>query len=323
LESREKIKTDWKRVNGEWVNQKTGSRFENRERSVIEKVNPRALPLIDEIRRDQAEYRSDQEDVHKPLPQGTKYKVVVSGHVVEVYEYEKHVRTGPRGEASALIIDEDTGEILNREVYDKDEARRNNARRAKNELRRLIVSNFEATHDKFITLTFRDGAVGDVTNVKECNVAFDKFMKRLRRYITKHKPQYKNFNYVKVIEFQDSNGRGAVHFHMLAQLPFLRFETIAEIWGNGFIGINRIEHVDNLGAYVTKYMVKDMDDMRLAGEKSYTTSQGLVRPITLHGMDAIEIIEQHLKDRKEVFKNSYSSEHTGKVTYKEFNMKRS
>jgi hypothetical protein len=289
----------------------------------VEYTNPRALPLYDEIQLDQAKHRTDKEDIHKLLPNGSKYKVVVSGHVVEVYEYEKHVRTGPRGEPSELIIDEETGEILNREVYDRDETRRKNCRRAKNELRRLIVSNFEATKDKFVTLTFRDGAVNDVTDVAECNVAFDEFMKRLRRYITKHKPEYKGFKYVRVIEFQDSNGRGAVHFHLLAGLPFMRFETIAELWGNGFIGINRIEHVDNLGAYVTKYMVKDMDDTRLAGKKAYTTSVGLTRPITLHGTDAVEIIEQHLKGKKEVFANSYSSEHTGKVTYKEFNMKRS
>lgn len=274
--------------------------------------------------RDEIEQQSvDLEDVHKPTGNKSRFKVIVSNHIVEVWEYEEGVQIGKK-QPSALAYDEETGEVLNRDVtvelneqtgeYDRIAAKRNNARRARNELRRLILANFD-NNSKFVTLTFRDASVSDVTNVRECNKAFELFIKRLRK-------KYGNFRYVKVIEFQDANGRGAVHYHMMSDLPYIDSEKLAKIWKHGFIGINRIDHVDNVGAYVMKYMVKDFADQRLAGEKAYTSSKNLARPVTLYGHDAAEIIEKYLAQKKEVFANSYESEYQGQISYKEYNLQR-
>lgn len=252
-----------------------------------------------------------------------KLKVIVSGHIVEVYRYEKSVTIGdrPTPERSELEIDEETGEILNRPSNDPEEVRRNNGRRAKSELRRLIVSNFSAESDKFLTLTFRDGSVNDVTNLDDCNHAFKKFIQRMKR-------KYDDFKFVVVTEFQDANGRGAIHYHMIASLPYIKAGVLEGIWGNGFVRQTKITHVDNLGAYVTKYMTKDVADKRLIGKKAYRTSRNLLRPIVLHGAEASRLLYDHLGvgkkiERKAVYEKSYPSEHQGKVTYSEYNLNRS
>ena len=255
-----------------------------------------------------------------------KIKVIVSGHIVEVYRFDYGVKTGSNNRFEPLI-DHETGEVLvgwqylgnnaeseEREGRSKEETKKYNARAAKNNLRRVILSNF-GRESKFITLTFRDGSVSDVTSVEECNKSFKEFMRKLRR-------KFGNFKYVCVIEFQDTNGRGAVHYHMISELSYVSNKTLSEIWGNGFVKITKIDHVDNVGAYVSKYMVKDFADMRLAGKKAYWTSRGLVRPVVLYGNDAEQIVIEYLQEKKEVFSNSYESEYQGKTTYHEYNLER-
>lgn len=272
--------------------------------------------------------RGDREldsDLEKSVSTGSRLKVIVCGPVIEKYDFERPVRTGKK----ARIIDPDTGEILNggslprveldengelRKIDRKPEAKRTNARRSKMELRRMVLANF-ANMDKFVTLTFRDGSVSDVTNVIQCNKAFDKFLKRLRR-------EYGDFKYCRVIEFQDKHGRGAVHYHCIMNLPYVPYEKLGEKWGNGFIGINAIDHVDNVGAYIQKYMTKDFNDDRLAGKKAFTTSQNVTKPIVLYGREAQEINEKYLLEKEKVFTNSYISEHNGQISYSEYNMNR-
>ena len=52
--------------------------------------------------------------------------------------------------------------------------------------------------------------------------------------------------------------------------------------------INAIEHVDNIGAYILKYITKDNNDKRLMGQKAYLTSRNLTKPS--------EIVNHDLKD---------------------------
>lgn len=273
-------------------------------------------PLLTPEFRDELERNApDADELRKPVDGTSRIKVTVSNHIVEVWEFETGVKVGkrPLDPNRERFYDPETGEIIT--SHDPMAARKNNARRAMNEAKRLILSNFDVNSSKFITLTFRDGSVPDVKDVRECNRQFKLFIKRMRK-------RYGDFKYLKVIEFQDTNDRGAVHFHFLSTLPYIHFDKLAELWGHGFIGINRIEHVDNIGLYVSSYMLKDFDDKRLMGEKAYSTSQNLSRPITLYGQEAAEIIELYLKDKKEVFTNSYESEYQGQITYKEFNLLR-
>jgi hypothetical protein len=223
-------------------------------------------------------------------------RVVVSNHVVEVYKYEKEQWsefecTEREGRRSA---DECTDRVS---VY-----------RTREMIRRLILANFD-NHSKFITLTFRE----NVTDLDDANVRFKRFIQRMRY-------RHKGFKYLAVVEFQD---RGAVHYHMISDLPFIKNKELADIWKQGFVKINDISHVDNVGAYMIKYMAKDLADKRLSGRKAYLYSKGLEKPAELRGEDAERVIEAYaLEMKKPVYTSSFEGEYTGHVDYTEYNLRR-
>lgn len=158
----------------------------------------------------------------------------------------------------------------------------------------------------------------DIKDVKACNVAYKLFIKRL-------KYRYKELKYVTVIEFQDRNERGAVHYHMICNLPFIPKSELSELWGNGFVKINRIDKVDNLGAYVVKYMNKDIDDKRLQGLKAFNTSHSLSQPTEIKSWDkddtkVLKQIKELVKEKSPSYSAKYESEQAGVITYQQFNL---
>ena len=240
--------------------------------------------------------------------ENTYLKVIVTGHVLEVYEYEKlpvlPSQKKKEKETELDFLDFNDNVSFDNTLTD----RQNNMQKARNRLRRLITANFDE-NSKFITLTFKD----NLTDVKKANKEFKKFIQRMRY-------RYGGFKYVAVIEFQK---RGAVHYHMMSDLDYIENEKLNKIWGNGFVKINNITHVDNVGAYMIKYMTKDNNDMRLRGLKSYQTSKNLDRPIEYIGDEAEKILNLYgLENKKTVFSSCYENEHLGLTTYKEFNLKR-
>lgn len=261
-------------------------------------------------------------------------KIIKSGNNIETYEYQKAVLLGRKDEGKR-------GGRIRGHVSDRsEENRRLTTRRARNTVRRLVNTNFNDGM-KFLTLTFADpdedtAEIGplsggtssqvsensiDIRNVVQTNAEFKKFIQRLRRYVESKGADAK-FPYLAVIEFQDKTRGGVVHYHMIADLPYIPNDELARIWGNGFVRINKIKGCDNVGAYLTKYMMKDAMDERLQGKKCYLTSKGLKRPEVLSGeMAHVEIqrIEKEEK-KKMVYQSVYPSEFLGGIQYKEYNM---
>lgn len=217
----------------------------------------------------------------------------------------------------------------------KDERRGQTLRDGKNKVRRLALANFTAD-DWLMTLTYAD----NMQDVKQADKDFKAFIRKLRQ-------KDKNIKYLAVREFQK---RGAVHFHILINYEFCvskygeedfitelfqREKEMGELWGHGFVDLqtlnaNRSKNkeyegkaVDNVGAYIAKYMNKSADDERLKGHKLYLTSRNLEKPIVITDLEAVitcDLLELHTK--KETFTNSYESEYLGKIIYKEYNMTR-
>lgn len=246
-------------------------------------------------------------------------KVIISGNIIEVYSMD--FLPNIEGELSSdddynpldlenTKIDIEKWKEKNREQ----EKRAYSARRARNMIRRLVLANFDK-HSKFITLTFRE----NLQDVKKANYEFKKFINRLR-YKFKDDEKHKRFKYIAVIEFQQ---RGAVHYHMISDLPYISNDELNKVWGNGFVKINDISHVDNVGAYIVKYMSKELRDERLSGLKAYQCSKGLERPIVYRGYEADLLIESlGLNDKKIVFAGIYGSEYNGMIMYREYNLTR-
>jgi len=116
--------------------------------------------------------------------------------------------------------------------------RNDNIARTRTTIKRLVNSNQD--FDKFVTLTFAE----NLQDIKIANRHFNKFIMRL-------KYQYLNLRYLSIIEFQK---RGAIHYHFLCNLPHVKNSILSDIWGHGFVKINKIKHVTNLGAYICKYL---------------------------------------------------------------------
>ncbi len=277
-------------------------------------------------------------------------KVIISGNIVEVYSMEKQPINPhdlkDRHDMFSQHLEDTSLLALNPETRDKSikdmrnrlrcdvalrgdrrrERREQTLRDARNDCRRLANMNFD-NRSLFITLTMRD----QIEDVETGDKMFKDFIKRFRR-------KFGKFGYLAVREWM-KNGR--IHYHMIcdANITWRNDEHLKHIermfgepggiWGNGFVDIQRMDrtkdgkNVDNVGAYLIKYMTKHVDDVRLKHKKSYLCSQGLLRPTVLTDLVAEEFLYNFAyNNKKEVFTNSYESEYLGLITYREYNLDR-
>lgn len=230
-------------------------------------------------------------------------KCVISGDVIEIYEYENSIVEGYKDNRKTV-----RGRSSSASEEDKIINRNKTYTRARTNVRRLINSNINSD-SKFVTLTFKD----NVTNIQQANYEFKKFRQRLESKIS-----YK-LQYVAVVEFQK---RGAIHYHVVMfNLKYISNKLLREIWGQGYIKINKIKNCDNVGAYVCKYMTKDSCfDERLQGQKMYFSSRNLKKPIEIKESKKVDNLGNCLPEFEtynNIFENDYN-----KITYKQYNLKR-
>lgn len=236
----------------------------------------------------------------------TDFVALCCGNVIEIKHYEK-----------SLVYDfESTQSNISGKKKNHFEKRSDSVNRAKHRLRQLINTNV-TKNSKFVTFTFAE----NVQDVKKAKDIFKNFIKRLNYYLSLK--NHKQLKYVYVVEFQDKNGRGAVHFHVIFfNLNFIKSDILSKIWGQGFIKINLIKHVDNVGAYVVKYMNKGVADERLTNSDLYGRSRGNLRePLVVKDRFQVLLIMKQFKNNICYFK-SFVSEKLGKIEYMQFNTKR-
>ena len=237
-------------------------------------------------------------------------KVVKSGNVIEIYKYEKGVFKGfinENGRAGNGFITDEQKE-RNREI---------SLMRARRDLRRIVNANVGQWGDdvtsKFLTLTFKD----NVRDLDLANYEFRQFVKRLNYKV--YGKKCSKLKYSAVPEFQE---RGAVHYHVIFyNLPYTKSKVIEEVWGNGFIKINKIDDIDNVGAYICKYITKGNIDSRLKGRKCYFNSRGLKKPVEVYlDDDELEDIKKTLPEQAMTYKSEFDNEYLGKIEYQQFNL---
>jgi hypothetical protein len=173
-------------------------------------------------------------------------------------------------------------------------------RRTRARITRLIDSNLDLK--VFVTLTFKE----NIKELSEANIIFNKFTKRLKRKIT-------NLKYLAVPEFQK---RGAVHYHVLINSE-MAHDTLQEIWGQGFVMINKVKHVNNLGMYISKYVGKDLFDIRYFGKRKILASKNLEQPIIITVYKEVkEFMINAIGNIKPIFDKLYRSDWLGKIRYR-------
>jgi hypothetical protein len=247
--------------------------------------------------------------------ESVRSRVIVSGGVVEVYEYERPVYKGFKSKGGRKHEADEEGK---EKKEGKEKNRKDALRRARQKVRRIVNANVGAYGEhftaKFLTLTFGD----NVTDLDQAHYEFKKFIQRMNYLVFGTKSG--NLRYTAVPEFQK---RGAVHYHVIFyNLPYTKADVIEKVWGNGFIKINKIDDVDNVGAYICKYMVKDLDDERLRGRKCYFNSRGLFKPVVIEDEKKVENIKSSLPREKRTVIAAYENDYTGLTIYKQYNLNR-
>lgn len=238
-----------------------------------------------------------------------KRKIIISGNIVEVYEYDKPILEGykdtkKRSKGRQAVASDEDKEVNRDKVLS----------RARRDLRRLINSNVDmyGVSAKFVTLTFRD----DIEDLKKANSEFTKFIKRLKRYFSI------DIKYAAVPEVQQERfnryGVKVWHYHVIFfNLPYIQNKDLSSIWKNGFIKINRIDRVKNVGAYICKYMTKDNKD--LVGQKCYFTSRGLKKPVEIKEESRVTSLASSLPASLLTYENIFINDYNT-IVYKQYNI---
>lgn len=236
-------------------------------------------------------------------------RFVVSGGIFEYYKYDRLICTTKEGNSSGRKKGENVGKFRG-DVIQK----------AKKEVRRLVNANVNRWTDneenrimsKFLTLTFAE----NVTDIKWANREFAKFVQRLNYYLDPA-GNYK-IKYLTVVEFQK---RGAVHYHtMIFNMPYVPVKELHGLWMHGFVKVNKIDDVSNVGAYVCKYMTKCQNDERLAGQKMYFKSTGLLQPEIVTNPQIVQLYKEQFDEDKKTFETEFEAPFIGKIQYAQYNM---
>lgn len=253
-------------------------------------------------------------------------KAIISGNVVEVYKYGRPVRTGKDKTVFERRVGNkpETSEEVAKVIQEKN--LKDSLRRTKNTLRRLINANtgqWGNEREKFFTLTFKKNEIDHAA----ANADFRSFIKKLNYKLFK---KHSGLKYVCVVERQQ---RGALHYHIiLFNMPYVPHKELLELWGHGAVTINAIDHVDNVGAYVMKYMEKEMNEMqseksaKVKDKKLYFASRGLHKPKeisdgTQEGKRELWGVAAKVEGH-EVFRKKYENEHYDTFEVIQYNLKR-
>lgn len=148
-------------------------------------------------------------------------------------------------------------------------------------LRDYINTNvLEPKNCKWITLTYAE----NMTDTKKLYIDFKKFIMRF-------KYKYGHFEYIVAMEPQQ---RGAWHCHCIVifenTAPFIPNKTIEELWGHGFTKTNKLDDIDNIGAYLTAYL----------GDMEYSEEYGNIKNFDIKEVNEIGGIK--LKEPKKFIK---------------------
>ena len=215
----------------------------------------------------------------KALRSKTSYrkKIIISGSFVEEYRYEKPVIYGQK------II-----RIRKKRIKREQTKMRGDAlRRTRMNIMRLVNSNPDLI--AFLTLTFDESKVEnkqDITEFEKCNYWFRTFILRL-------KYNFPDIKYLTVPEFQGDyyfrtkikkEFGGAIHYHLLLNRPIGRSQ-MEKIWQHGFVKINKIKAINNVGLYVSKYLSKEAFNKKYFGKKKFFCSKNINRPREFKGPD--------------------------------------
>ena len=170
------------------------------------------------------------------------------GDIVEV----RTMTANPTGLRSITQISKDqyilneTGEVKDYQHGENRACNVSSLKQTFSKIRHYINNNFTgAKNELFVTLTYAE----NMTDVKRLYRDIDVFMKRLKR-------RFPGIEYFLVVEPQ---ARGAWHCHILmkdtsSKKLYIPNSEMERLWGHGWTTTKRLNHCDNIGAYLSAYL---------------------------------------------------------------------
>ena len=183
------------------------------------------------------------------------------GHIYELC-YTEHKNT----KATIKLLDKEHYALMSTgEVFECNhiENRADNKAQVSQSLKRLrdyINTNvIDVSCCKWITLTYKE----NMQDTKKLYTDFKNFIKRF-------KYKYGHFEYIVAMEPQ---ARGAWHCHCIIifnkKAPFIPNNIIENLWQHGFTKTNKLDDIDNIGAYLTAYLGDIEYSEEYGNEKQY------------------------------------------------------
>lgn len=215
-------------------------------------------------------------------------KITITGNITKIMTLEHKNNQCPiqkiNKEEYVLL---ETGEIKEYEHIENRGQDMTTIRKSVVSLREIINNNFfGGNNELWVTLTFGKNKIYDP---KQLYFIFEKFIKRLRY---KYKKEETTFDYIYVPEPHE---KGDWHIHLLLKSNkpiFIANSELRTVWGQGFVKVNRLKDVDNIGAYVSAYLtnIKNGEETKKGARlylyppnhQLYRCSSGIKKPVSVY-----------------------------------------
>jgi hypothetical protein len=197
-------------------------------------------------------------------------KIVQSGDELEVYVYEKKInvhrskRNYSRNKRSAKKEDGSRACVKYRT--------KRSIQRARQSFFRLVAANlYQGEKPTFATFTFYESV-----SLSIAYRALSNFFQSVRKI-------YPGLSYIAVPEWQK---RGTIHFHALVWgfapddvKKERRTRNYQRLWARGYVDLRIAENRNKaIAGYMAKYLVKGLEDSRLANNRAFSCSRNVKRP---------------------------------------------
>jgi hypothetical protein len=268
------------------------------------------------LERGRLKYLEYLKNAREKRAKGTyKTKIIISGSFIEEYIYQNEITLGKKAVRKK--------KRKNKPRDEQTEMRSGALRRTRMTIMRLVNSNPDFT--TFLTLTFDENKFAnkkDITEFEKCNYLFMTFIQRL-------KYNFPVIKYLAVPEFQGDyyfrtgikkEFGGAIHYHLLLNQK-ADTKKIEKIWRHGFVKINKIKSINNVGLYVSKYLSKESFNRKYFGKKKFFYSRNLNRPQELRGIEGEKVLSSYSPAPEKVYEKEFGNKYRGEVMVSIYQLK--
>lgn len=277
--------------------------------------------------------------------------VTKMNHIVEVQHMtKKNSQCHIQKLSKNTYVDKRDGEIKEFQLNENRSENLNSLRQTFKKLRYLINNNFFGSQNElFITLTYAQQTNDHIKVGKD----YDNFLKRLKR-------KYKPISNVEALKVLEPHASGNYHMHVLLKFidldsVFIKNSELADIWKNGFVSVQSLAGVDNIGAYLSAYMsdlevpsnydtkADNVEEKEVNGQKKkfikggrlvfypsgvnlYTKTKGIVYPereqMTYKKLKKNVVRSAKPNYKKTIEINDKEKNFSNTITYEQYNLKR-